>query len=268
MRSRVGCWAVACALLVACGEDEPVSPAEGPEPAVESEPESDPGDDVPEVTPLGDLMRGHFQRARDARDAMVRGDLDEARRHMSWLATHQRAEDLPEDLRPLLTVMQTEAAQFAEAQTFTEAGTALARTLTSCGACHRTAQASPQIGTPPVPLGDDLAAHMRRHEWAAERMWAGLVTDDVETYVAGTLVLREASLHEAELPGSEEHPPERIAAITRHVHELGSNAETAEDWDERAAIYGRLLATCATCHRLLEGGPDAVRLRRDEEPAE
>lgn len=261
------CWAVVGVLMVACGEDETAATAtENPEPEVETEAVPDPGADQAEVTPIGDLMRGHFVRARDARDAMVSGDLDVAGRHMAWLATHQRADDLPENLRPLLTEMQTEAGHFADAETLTEAGTALAQTLTRCGNCHRAAEAGPEIATPPMPEGDDLAAHMLRHQWAADRMWAGLVTDSEETYVSGARILREASLHEGELPGSDDHPPERITAITTHVHELGFNAEQAEDWAERANIYGRLLATCAACHRLLDGGPAGPTTEGDTPP--
>ena len=267
MPTRALLCLVACFFLLACGEDEPASTPDDPEPVAEDDEGSGENSDQGEVSAVGELMRGHFTRAANARDAMVRGDLTQAREHMNWLATHQRAGDLPTDLQPLLTQMQTEAGHFAEAETLTEAGTALARTLTRCGSCHRAAEAGPEIATPPVPEGDDVAAHMQRHRWAADRMWAGLVSDDAEMYTAGAHELREASLHEGELPGHDEHPPERITNITTHVHELGFNAEEATEWDERANIYGRLLATCAACHRLLNAGPaGTVAEPQGEEP--
>ncbi len=267
MRVRAWGCVVACLLLVACGEDAPADPVE--EAAATETPEANPADDIPEASPARDLMRGHFGRAVDARQSMVRGDLERARADMGWLATHERGGDLAEELRPQLAQMQTEAARFAEAQTLTEAGTALARTLTRCGSCHRSAEAGPEIGTPALPDGDDVRSHMQRHRWAEERMWAGLITSSEEAYEAGAGVLREAALHEGELPGHDTQPDGRLEPITGLVHQLGADAQAAEDWDERANIYGRLLATCAACHRLLDAGPaGTVAQPQGEEPAD
>jgi cytochrome c553 len=159
----------------------------------------------------------------------------------------------------LFAQMQTEAGHFEEATTLTEAGTALARTLTRCGGCHRVSQGGPEIGIPPLPEGDSVAAHMQRHRWAADRMWEGLVKDDAEIYGTGAAALREASLFESEIEdrANTEAPRERVRAIANLVHELGAEAATAETPTDRADVYGRLLATCATCHRMLGVG-DAV----------
>ncbi|MEZ4337306.1 MAG: hypothetical protein R3B82_11845 [Sandaracinaceae bacterium] len=100
-------------------------------------------------------------------------------------------------------------------------------------------------------------------------MWEGLVTRDPEQFNAGTGALREAALHENDLPESEEQPPERVAALATHVHELGTESADAQDWDARASLYGRFLATCAACHRLLETGPAApIRPTLDDEGGE
>ncbi len=249
-------------LVSACGEEstsEP-APAPDPEPATAETGETDDtaaeNPDVPDPSPAGEVMRGHFGRAADARDALIRGDLPPAQADMRWLATHEGGGTLEANLRPLFDAMQTEAGRFAEASTLTEAGTALARTLTQCGACHTTANAGPEIATPPLPEGDTVAAHMRRHRWAADRMWEGLVTNDADRYQAGAAALREASLFEAEIEAEAEAeaPPERVRAIANLVHELGDRAAAAPDPAERAVVYGRLLATCATCHRMLEVG--------------
>ena len=112
-----------------------------------------------------------------------------------------------------------------------------------------------------------MASHMQRHRWAADRMWAGLVTDSEEAYTAGARVLHEDALHEGEMPGHEAQPDGRLAAITGLVHQLGADAEAAEDWDTRANVYGRLLATCAACHRLLQAGPAGTVAEPQGEPA-
>ncbi|MCB9597886.1 MAG: hypothetical protein H6719_34540 [Sandaracinaceae bacterium] len=223
---------------------------------------------MPEPTAVGTVMRGHFSRAADARDALIRGDLPPAQADMRWLATHDGGGALPEDLRPLFDQMQTEAGHFAEATTLTEAGTALARTLTRCGACHTAGDTGPEIATPPMPEGETVAAHMQRHRWASERMWEGLVTDDAELYQAGAGALREATLFESEIDGAAQNPgpPERVEAIANLVHQLGDQAAAAPDDATRANVYGRLLATCATCHRLLEVG-DAVAIGEGVAPS-
>ncbi|MCB9598012.1 MAG: hypothetical protein H6719_35175 [Sandaracinaceae bacterium] len=247
---------LAAPFAVGC-DDEPTAPsppAETVEPPTEEAPETAA---IPEPTPAQALMHGHYRRASDARESLIRGDIEQARGDMQWLATHHEGDALPEALQPRLASMQTDAAAFAEATTLTEAGQALARTLVRCGECHEASGGGFHVALPPLPEGETTAAHMQRHRWAAERMWEGLVTADVEQYTAGTDALREVALHENALPSSEEQPPERVAALATHVHELGAEASDATDWAGRASVYGRYLATCAACHRLLHTGPAA-----------
>ena len=247
-------WVCAALLGVACGEEStPSVPVATPEP---TPPEAVENTDVAPPSPVGEVMRMHFERAANSRDAIVRGDLDSARIDMNWLATHHGGDTLPEHLRPLFAQMQTEAGHFAEATTLTEAATALARTLTRCGGCHRVSHGGPDIAIPPLPEGDSVPAHMQRHRWAADRMWEGLVKDDADVYRTGAGALREGSLFEAELEGraNTQAPRERVRAIANLVHELGTEAAGAETATDRADIYGRLLATCATCHRMLGVG--------------
>ena len=249
---------LACALVLcsACGE-ETTEPAETT--AAETDEAAATEDvaapEIPPPTAAQSLMHGHYQRASEAREALIRGDIEAAREDMQWLATHEEGDSLPAALQPRLTTMQTEAATFAEATTLTEAGQALARTLVRCGECHEASDGGFHVALPPVPEGDSTAVHMQRHRWAATRMWEGLVTGDVDQYTAGTDVLRESALHEDDMPGAEGETGERVTALAQHVHDLGREAGEAEDMGERASVYGRYLATCAACHRLLGAGP-------------
>ncbi|MFO0709438.1 MAG: hypothetical protein U0353_06340 [Sandaracinus sp.] len=207
-----------------------------------------------------ELMQGHFSRAASAHDALVRADLEQAREDMAWLATHEEGMDIPEPLRPRLAEMQAEAAHFGEATTLTEAATAYARTLARCGACHAAAHSGPEIAQPPLPEGETAEARMRRHQWASDRMFDGLVMANADVFRQGNDALTSAPLTQGELPGTETQPPEQVVALTTHVQTLGREAAQATDDDARASIYGRYLATCATCHRLLEGGaPEALQ---------
>lgn len=252
MRIAMGSVVVSWVFVLAagCGEDA----AETPEPESAETEEQTPLE-IPEGTPLQSMMHGHFQHASDAREAIIRGDIEAARRDMQWLATHDEGHTLPEDLRDQLAEMQAEAQRFDDATTLTQAGQALGRTVVGCGGCHRMNRGF-DLELPPLPEGDTVVAHMQRHQWAAVRMWEGLVTADTERFDLGANALEESALEQNALPVSEDHP-ERVAALAGHVHALGAEAAEADDDDARADIFGRYIATCATCHRLLGVGPAA-----------
>ncbi len=250
------------ATLQACqSSDRPVEPTQPePEPAANvaapAEAAPEPAVVPPDKRPAQELMKGHFARAADAREDLIKGDIEAARASMKWLAEHKHAGDLDAELQPLLTAMQTSAAEFAKATTLREAGVSLALTLNRCGDCHLKAEAGPEIAIPPLPDGETAKAHMRRHLWAAQRMWEGLVTRNAETFSSGTEVLAESPLHpEALVPGDQK---ETVAKLVTHLHELGEKAKAAKQPAEQAEVYGNFLATCAACHRLLGRGPGAA----------
>ncbi len=264
MRREASVVVLVSVLVMACGEEAaPTPPPTTPEtpPIVEpADPVAPPSVPAPEPSPSSarSLMQGHFARATSAHDAIVRADMDTARADMAWLATHQEGDALPENLQPLLVAMQAEAARFAEATTLTEAGTAYARMLVRCGACHTTSHGGPEIAQTPIPEGDTPEARMRRHQWASDRMFDGLVMADPAIFRAGNDALVSAPLTQTELPSTAGQPAEQVVGLTTHVRELGAEAATAADDEARAGIYGRYLATCGTCHRLLEGGAPAA----------
>ena len=206
-------------------------------------------------------MHGHYERARSVHDTLVRADMDTARADMAWIATHEEGNALPAELRPRLVEMQTEAASFAQATTLTQAGTAVGRMLARCGACHAESHGGPTVAETPIPEGDTPEARMRRHQWASDRMFDGLLTASPDTFRRGNDALTSAPLTQDELPATAAQPPEQVVTLTTHVRELGAEAAAAEDDDTRASIYGRYVATCGACHRLLEGGiPEGLRV--------
>ena len=248
---------LAVLLLGACDDDSEAGPTAGTTQEPEAQPPAatgDPEQDQPEVSPTGMLMREHFTKAREARAALIGGDIETARAAMGWLAANDPGVgEIPEALRPSLTGMREKAGAFAEAATLTDAGLAYAAMLTHCGECHGALERGPTFAIPPLPEGDELRSHMQRHRWAADRMWEGLVTHDTERFGSAAEVLSEVALHQEALPTGEV-PAERIHALAQHVHELGPEAAAAETDEARADIYGRFLATCATCHRALGVG--------------
>jgi len=262
-----GKWLIAPALVLSLGlvgcEDE-TTPE--PEPEVTEPSEGDPAADQVDPSPTGELMREHFLKVRETRQALIGDDMDAAKAAMAWLAENDPGLDaLPEPLRPMLSAMQEKAAEFGEATTLSEASASFAGMLNTCGDCHAAVQGGPTFATPPLAEGNELPVQMTRHRWAIERMWEGIVSRDTEMYVAGAEVLADVQLRPEELPQGVLEP-ERIDAIITHVHEQGTEGVEAETWPERAENFGSLLATCATCHRAMGVGAFARNAIEAEQP--
>lgn len=246
-------------LLAFAGCDDAAPEAPAPEaPAIETA-----APEAPAQPALREVMMGHFERADRGRAALIRGDIEEARESMQWLATHDLGGTIPEALRPHFAAMQASAASFGEASTLRDAGVAFARTLTHCGSCHQEAGAGPTFAMPPLPEGDDMPAHMRRHRWGADRMWEGLVTSSDDIFREGGNALTGTPLDAHVFPEGAVDL-EQAQALATHVHELGAQAAAATDADGRVTAYGHFLATCASCHRALGVG-DVVQAAEGQE---
>ena len=246
---------LAVVVLSACNKSESKEP---PKPKVVEQPvEQAPPPKDPQEVATERLMRGHYEKAVEAREALIRADVPAAKAAMKWLAQEQEAFAVLPELRPLLAEMRRAAAEFDKADTLRAAGDALAATLTRCGSCHSAAGKGPTVAISPVPDGDDARAHMQRHHWAAQRMWEGLVLASPERFGEAASVLAEASLSGREL-GPAELSAKDVARLDAHVHKLGEDARAATTDEARAEVYGRLLATCATCHKLMKRGPQPV----------
>ncbi|MFO0681255.1 MAG: hypothetical protein U0234_04350 [Sandaracinus sp.] len=268
MRRAIKVGIVLGALVTACG-GEPAATSEPPATEATPPPSSAPPSSAPPpttTTPTAEeavhaVMEGHYSRARSVHDALVRADMDQARADMAWIATHQEGNALPADVQPLLAAMQEEASHFADATTLTEAGTTVGRMLVRCGACHTQTNGGPEVAETPIPEGDSPEARMRRHQWAADRMFDGLLTANAETFRSGNEALTSAPLTQDELPATAGQPEDQVVTLTTHVRDLGAEAAAATDDESRASIYGRYIATCGACHRLLEGGiPEGLRV--------
>jgi hypothetical protein len=95
---------------------------------------------------------------------------------------------------------------------------------------------------------------MRRHQWAAERLWDGLVVPSDEAWKWGATSLSEAPLAPEQLtPGKS--PVPKVGELAQAVHAIARQATEVERVDVRADLYGDVLATCAECHQWLGGGP-------------
>jgi cytochrome c553 len=205
-------------------------------------------------------MRDHDVHGAALRDAIERADLDTAHREAEMLAALRLGGGIEPTWRQKLDAMNAAAARVARANDLNAASRALAELTLTCGDCHTT------LGGPKVVIGEPpsedggVVARMQRHQWAASRLWDGLVVPSDDAWMAGARVLADAPL-EPELMTPGKTPVREIGSLAASVHELARNARAAQRAQERGEVYGELIATCADCHERVSGGPPPAKRR-------
>jgi len=199
-------------------------------------------------------MQGHERHGDAMRDAVARGDLDEAKTEAKLLSD-LRIEGPSGGLwKQMFDAMRAAAARSTSTSDLKDAGRDVGLVARTCGDCHTKFGRPGILVEPPGALSSGAHASMRRHQWATERLWEGLVVPSDDAWNAGALALAQAPLVPAELtPGRP--PVPRVGELAQAVHVLALKAESTEGVDARADLYGELLATCAECHTWLGGGP-------------
>lgn len=199
-------------------------------------------------------MQEHFQRVVRIQEAIVQADLDATRGPATWIAEHQRADDLPAQSVTLVSAMRARARDVAAAPDLAAAADATARMGRTCGACHAAFDGGPNVtvGDPP-PVQEGITGRMRLHVWGADRLWEALIGPSEEAWGAGVGALQEAAMVPADLSTAGE-PSAMVSALAREVRALTGEAARTGDWDDRTEIYGQLLAACGRCHELVGRG--------------
>lgn len=205
-------------------------------------------------------MKDHEKVAAAIRDAVARGDVDDAKREATALAL------LPVDgptaiaWRQKLDAMDLAAGHVASAVDLKDAAHALGPLAQTCGDCHAiVGRSSPVVGEP-AGQASGVRPYMIRHEWAARQMWDGLAIPSDDAWKAGAHALSDEPLTpEVLTPGKT--PVPKVGALEESVHDLGRRAEATGPVSARVALYGDVMATCGECHQWLGGGPDAGWLR-------
>ena len=196
------------------------------------------------------LMAEHFSRAASVKNAVIAGDLQASKEDAEWMAKHELSRSLPDRWRPHVQAMQAAAQRVVDATDTATAARATADMGQACGSCHR-ALGGPkfQVGSPPAE-GSGAAIQMMRHEWAVDRMWEGLIGPSDAAWVKGSEALGGAILIKKAL---EKSVPPEVESLARKIRDLGEKSRSAAP-EERAALYGEFLGTCAECHSKLGVG--------------
>jgi hypothetical protein len=237
-RVRLGVLSlVALILLAACGSPPPAEkPAEVAKPA-------QPAVDVKQH------MNEHFAHATDVQAAVVRGDVAAAKEHAKWIAEHPEIEGLPAAGLPAVQEMKKAAKTVADAADMKTAALGSAEMAAACGSCHAAANAKPPLPAPPEkPATNPTAGHMHGHQHAVDLMYHGLVGPSDEAWTDGAKALKAAPMTKTEMPKTKSAKEAAIAEAETHA--TADKALAAKDSKARAAVYGDLVAGCATCHAL------------------
>ena len=195
------------------------------------------------------LMKRHFEKSTEMKAALIRGDLEEFKKASVWLAEHEISADLPVSWKQHVEGMKDSAHAGRDAADLDRAGLALGSMGRACATCHE------QLGSPEVAVsappaeGSGAQPHMLRHQWAADRMWEGLMAPNEDAWVKGSEALADAALGERAVAG-EKSVPKEVVTLAKQVHDLANKARTAKMAD-RGKTYGAFLATCASCHSKL-----------------
>ncbi len=209
--------------------------------------------------PTNQRMWSHFLAAVDVQAAVIRGDLEAAREPATWLAEYDEP-GLPDGAEAFLRELQRAAARVIEAKTIEAAGAATGRIVAACGSCHREYEPGMEPTEhvePPPGEESDVATHMVRHVWAADRLWEGLALPSNTAWEAGADAFAGVPLATDDLAFDN---PEGVRALANRTHELGRRAGLETEPSLRARTYGELLSTCAACHQMTGQEPTIKNL--------
>jgi hypothetical protein len=209
-----------------------------------------------ERSSVADHMHEHLTRIGTIKAEIVAGRLAGVREPAIWLADHETVAGLPVDFEPYVAQMKSYARHVIEARDLVTAASAVSQMARTCGNCHLVNGVELEFGYDTQPREDieDIVTHMQRHQWAADRLWEGLIGPSDSAWHRGTDMLIDVPLESEDVTIATEHFAE-IARITRRIHALGGIGTETVTPDARSDLYGEVLGLCASCHVLLGRGP-------------
>jgi len=204
------------------------------------------------VTAARDRMHGRFTAAKATQLAIALGDLDRAHAEARRIAM-QDEPDLRPEWQPYIEDIRRAATQITESADLVTAAKTMAQLGRECARCHEATQAKITFAPEAKPTDTPkLGSQMASHQWAAARMWEGVIGSSNERWLTGARALAGARLTITAESGEL-----GIADDAARVKLLAQRAVKLGDPNDRATLYGELLATCAHCHATIR---DPTRL--------
>ncbi len=195
---------------------------------------------------IGPRMTRHFEDSVRIKDAVIAGELDELR--APALRLLEAEGDSPPSWRPFIAANIRRAKELLVAGDLKVAAVSAAGLARTCGDCHAAIK-GPEF---PARVAPALTSHdpkqrMRRHQWAADRLWEAMIAHSDAAWTVGTAALTDAALLRDDDPPGVEIEGDPIV-VEEKLRAFGARAAATRDWDERVVVYGEFLSTCAACH--------------------
>lgn len=230
---------------------QPVA-ASSQEQAAKPAPTSQAKPDVPPPgSPLDRVMKAHFQDALLIRQAVIQGNPARASEPAAVFKDLQDDLDkLPKGWRGFVERMQEAARRVTDSTSSAQAAAAAADLGVSCGMCHQAHGGPKASSVPPPPDATNIEGRMKRHVWAADRLWEGLFVPSESSWNAGAKALSAAPFPDDVLKAGGVHARSAASEFAKLV----SQAPAKKTADERATLYAQMLVTCGACHVATKGG--------------
>jgi hypothetical protein len=158
-------------------------------------------------TTIADHMHEHLTRIGTIKAAIVAGRLAGVREPATWLADHETVTGLPPDFESYVAQMRSYARHVIEAEDLATAAGAVSKMAKTCGNCHLVNGVELEFGYDREPRQDieDVVTHMQRHQWAADRLWEGLIGPSDTAWTRGADMLIDVPL-----------APDDVTRLTEH----------------------------------------------------
>jgi hypothetical protein len=193
-------------------------------------------------------MARHFDDLRVVEQLLIANKLDDARTR-AFLLTRPVTDPgmAPWDVQSKRVIAA--AFELTKAPTIDAACRSEARVAEACAECHARVQKLPVFPAAPTLPADraTIETKMARHQWAADRLWEGMVGASDGPWYAGLDVLATTPVPWA--------PADDAAGRAKHLREVARAAQgqrSTETLHDRAVAYGEIMVTCAACHATLE----------------
>ena len=193
-------------------------------------------------------MRAHFYQALQLHDAVARGNLEAARLEATRLQQSTATMATPVGAEAFRGAIVRMATQAAAATTLPEAAQLTAVILGTCGECHRATQvrAMPPLSTD-IKVGG-VVGHMLLHQHGSDAFVEGLVGPSDSAWTEGVRTFATQKLDPAHAPARFR---KQLVAAETTLAGLAEQAAQARGSRDREVAYGKVLATCGACHRMV-----------------
>ena len=203
-------------------------------------------------------MHEHLNRITTIKSLIIMGNLDGVREPAAWLADHEAAAGLPTNYEPYVGLMREYAREVNNASDLKSAAISVSNMARTCSNCHLVNEIEIEFGYDQRPAEwSDTVSHMQRHQWAADRLWEGLIGPSDAAWDRGTDMLIDVPLQPDDVldEASVDVDSDALDQIAHRIHVLAGQGIGARTPTARAELYGELLGLCAECHTRLGRGP-------------